>query len=211
MEMDDNNNNNNDNNNDDGGYEYGLEAMKISSDHLDPQLVEAELIRNGFLDPSLGIQDRRSERDPMHAILFTPTKVVSLKDGQQVILIDDLIRSAHAECSRNYGDLYTNFEMIQNTVNNLLASSDTHAKQLFFLVVFAIEKGLQDHLCKFYPPNDSENQYARRRLIETFVPAIIAQMEETLNTAYVNVPAPNQYNVSTMLEAALGNIIAEYE
>lgn len=108
--------------------------------------IESLLKQNGFLDPTAGIRERRHLRDPFLTILFDPEKMVTMEDevtGQPytISVIDSLLDAAHEQMKRAYGDIYNNFVLIQETMNVLLRSSDTPAKQFVLLCLIALDKG----------------------------------------------------------------------
>lgn len=175
--------------------------------------IEAELIRNGMLSPLLWyIRSLQFERDPMLTILYDPGKIISMPspdDPQEIIqttVIDELLRSAHEECKRNYGDLYLQFEFIQATMTDLMASTDTHAKQMTLLCLIAIEKGLQTQLACHYP-SDGGPEIHR---LPQFIADIKTAMNDTLNTAFVNVPRPTPYNVDNLILVFLAKLSDDY-
>jgi len=166
---------------------------RLSSDptYNVPQLTRY-LKRTRFLDPGLGVREIQQSRDPMLIVLYNPNKSITLPDGTRTTVIDDLLDSADEQCARAYGRLYSDFELIQYNKRVLRASKDTHAKQVYYLCVMAIDEGLQDQFRSLYPQGDEV------RRLDPFIKAIKAQMDETLNTAYVNVPRPSVYNVDTL-------------
>ncbi len=188
----------------------------LSSDRLSPEVIEAELIRIGMIHPDLEyIRDVQFSRDPMLTILYDPEKEVTMPsphEGEEDLLIkttviDELLRSAHAECMRNYGELYEDFDLIQATMTDLMASKDTHAKQMVVLCLLATEMGLQVQLESHYPKDGGPEVY---RLLP-FVQAIRKEMDCTLNTAYVNVPMPTPYNVDNLLMVFLAKLSDAYK
>lgn len=191
----------------------------LSSERLSPEVIEAELIRIGMIHPDLEhVRDAQFARDPMLTILYDPEKVVEMPSphpGDQgtgglmikTTVIDELLRSAHEECLRNYGELYEDFDLIQATMTDLLASKDTHAKQMVVLCLLATERGLQLQLENHYPRDGGPEVY---RLLP-FVNAIRREMDGTLNTAYVNVPVPTPYNVDNLLMVFLAKLSDAYK
>lgn len=169
---------------------------RLSSDptYNVPQLTRY-LKRIGFLDASLGVREMQQSRDPMLIILYNPNKPLVLADGTRTTVINDLLDSAHALCSETYGDLYDDFELIQCNRQALRASKDTHAKQVYYLCLLAINPGLQDQLRTLYP-RDGGREVNR---LDAFVKVIKSQIDQTLNTAYVNVPRPSVYNIDRMV------------
>jgi hypothetical protein len=189
-----------------GGGNDGCEMDRLSGDVITPAEIEAELTRRGFLGAITGIREKLFERDPMLTILYDPNREISLPDGSPTTVINELLRSAHAECSRNYGKMYNEFELIQQNMKNLIASKDTHAKQMMFLCLLALEPGLQRELACHYPADGG----CEINRLAPFMVAIRAEMEETLNTAYVNVPRPSPYNVDNLLLIFLANLSDKY-
>lgn len=170
-------------------------------------VIEKELLRMGFLDPSLGVREERSLRDPMLTILYDPLKEVQLDEGATTTtVIDSLLASAHAEMIRAYGDIYTEFAFVQQTMETLMQSTDTAAKLMVVLCLIAIDEGLQNQLLTMYPMDGGPEA---RRLPE-FVRVIKAQMEEIFNTAYINVPRPSRYNVETLMARFLVTCATKY-
>lgn len=110
--------------------------------HLSVVEMEQQLRESGFLDPTLGVREERGLRDPMLTILFDPAKEVTMDDGETVTVIDSLLMTAHTEMQRAYGDIYNNFDMIQNTMETLIHSRDTYAKLMVFLCLLAIDEVL---------------------------------------------------------------------
>lgn len=157
--------------------------------------IQEHLKRTGFLDPSMGVREHQAMRDPMLTVLYNPEKVVQDADGKDVMIIDSLIQSAHQHMKVTYGEVYADFELIQVTMQTLLRSKDTHAKIMMFLCMLAVEDGLRDQFALFYPKDGGVES---ERLLP-FMGVVKAQMEETLNTAYVNVPRPHRHNVDRML------------
>ncbi len=194
----------------------------LSSDKLSPDVIEAELIRIGMIHESLEyIRDVQFTRDPMLTILYDPEKIVqvppppphSIESSElaelspiKTTVIDELLRSAHDECKRNYGELYEDSELIQETMATLMASKDTHAKQMVLLCLIATEKGLQTQLESHYPRDGGPE--ARR--LGPFLDRVRLEMDETLNTAYVNVPVPTPYNVDNLLMVFLAKLSDAY-
>ena len=194
--------------------------------HLSVVEMEQQLRESGFLDPTLGVREERGLRDPMLTILFDPAKEVTMDDGETVTVIDSLLMTAHTEMQRAYGDIYNNFDMIQNTMETLIHSRDTYAKLMVFLCLLAIDevldvvvvaaamfladacarKGLQNQLLILYPMDGGPE--ARR--LPKFIATIKAQMDEAFNTAYINVPRPSRYNVDVLMQNFLETCAVEY-
>lgn len=195
---------------DDGGGDDddGLMDM-LSSDKLCPDVIEAELIRIGMIHESLEyIRDVQFARDPMLTILYDPEKVVKMPHAtsSETTVIDELLRSAHDECMRNYGEMYEDSDLIQGTMADLLASKDTHAKQMVLLCLIATEKGLHTQLELQYPRDGGPEV----RRLGPFVEQVRREMDCTLNTAYVNVPVPTPYNVDNLLMVFLAKLSDAY-
>jgi len=184
--------NDDDNDNDDIAEE---DRRRLSSDpaYNIPQLTRY-LRRIGFLDSSLGVREVLESRDPMLIVLYNPGKRIRLSEGEEVMVIDDLLRSAYAEFERAYGAMFMDFEMIQFYRKALLESFDIHAKQMCFLCMLAIDDGLRDQFRSLYP-QDGGQEVDR---LDPFIAVVKRQMDETLNTAYVNVPRPTPYNVDVL-------------
>jgi len=172
---------------------------RLSHEPFDVDKLEAYLQRINFLDPSLGVREQQQKRDPMLIVLYDPCKRVMLPDGTETTIIDDLLRSGHEQFKRAYGSMYSDFEMIQYTMEVLIASGDVHAKQMAFLCMLAVDQGFCDQFQQSYP-KDGGPEAAR---LAPFVLEIKKQMDETLNTAYHNVPRPSKYNVDGLLRTFL--------
>lgn len=206
------------------------DAEKLT--RLNPQQIEQELLRRGFLDPSMGICEGFFVRDPILAVLENPLmKVVVPKqpspsaeseqpppgamdiDGDEeereetVTLIDALLQGAHAACSRAYGPKYDEFTLIQTTMDTLLHSGNTHAKQFTFLCLLAIEPGLQDALRNRYPKDDNAREVRR---FAPFVASIRSNLDKTLNMPYVPNALPNQYNADHLIREFLLRLVDDY-
>jgi hypothetical protein len=186
------------------GHEAEKESQ-LSRERDDIEQLERELKRIGILDPSTGIKEKRGLRDPMLTILFNPLAKVTVPSREdpsvevETTVIDELLLSAHEECERAYGNIYTDFVLIQETMQTLLHSKDTPAKQMTLLCLLAIEEGLQRQLACHYPA-DGGPEVQR---LDDFIPLIKIKMEDTLNIAYVNVPRPSVYNVGNLLREFL--------
>lgn len=187
-------NNNNNNNSDNGKEELGL-----STELEDPKVIEQQLIQNGFLDPLDGVKESQAVRDPVYAILYCPEKVVSFteeEDGSTVetTIIDHLLSEAHKQFINAYGDYYTKLlRIIPETMENLMASKDTLAKQITLLCMIKLDEGMQVLLQDMYPQDGHE----KKRFPE-FMEIIKSEMVEMMNTAYVNIPLPHIYNVDVL-------------
>lgn len=194
----------------------------MGSDDIDKKVrpltgavIEEELKRKGFLDPTLGICEHIYTRDPILAILETPELVVAInkpenpdEPEEKVILIDALLKAADAACSRAFGPKYDGFTLIRETMANLLASKDTHAKQLMFLCLLAIEPGLQTALKQQYPEDAKKHELLR---VPLFIKLIKERMNFTFNTPFVaNVPVPTMYNVDALLSSFLIDVACFY-
>ena len=179
----------------------------LDREGIDPELIEAELRRTGFLgengetDP-YGIRARMFEKDPILLVLLDPNRLVEMPDGTMVRVIDDLIRSSHEACKKTLGDRYTEFVFVQHTVESLLASQDTHAKQMIFLCMLGVMPAIQKQMAKLYPTE------AGREALADFVVDIKKQMDETFKTPYVN--KPTIYNVSHLLRVFLATLCDKY-
>lgn len=175
------------------------EEPPLSAQPEDIAALEHLLREIGFLDPTLGVRERQCLRDPMLTILYRPTKEVELPaEGEGVrttTVIDELLRAAHEEFQQSLGDMYTESDLVQETMDTLMRSKDTPAKQMMLLCMLAIDEGLQQQLACHYPADDGPEV----KRLDVFIPVIKAQMEETFNVAYVNVPRPSIYNVETLL------------
>jgi len=183
------------------------EEMGLSTELMDPKEIEEELRGMGFLDPSMGVREAQSTRDPIYAILYNAEKEITLPDGSKTTIIDELLRSAHNEFARTCGDTYTDMCSIQETMQTLLLSRDTLAKKIVLLCMIALDEGLQFQLQTMYP-QDGGHEVER---LPGFVKVINDQMTETFNTAYVNVPYPNIYNVDVLSEKFILACSQSYE
>ena len=176
---------------DDPEADEDMDRLSSDPNYNVPQLTRY-LKRTRFLDAGLGVREMQQARDPMLIVLYNPNKSIKLPDGSTTTVINDLLDSADQQCARAYGRLYADFELIQYNKRALRASKDTHAKQVYYLCILAIDEGLQDQFRSMYPPQGEEV-----KRLDPFIKVIKAQMDETLNTAYVNVPRPSVYNIDT--------------
>lgn len=126
---------------------------------------------------------------------------------ETVTLIDALLQAAHAACSRAYGPKYDEFTLIQTTMDTLLHSGNTHAKQFTFLCLLAIEPGLQDALRNRYPRDDNAREVRR---LAPFVASIRSNLDKTLNMPYVPNALPNQYNADHLIREFLLRLVDDY-
>ena len=184
----------------------------LSSERLTPEKIEEELKRIGFLDPSFGNKERWCSRDPILALFYMADREIILPplagggEPRRTTVINEYIRAAHDQFARAYGEIYTGFQLIQETMATLLSSKDTHAKIMMFLCMLAIDEGLQAHVLSEYP-RDGGPEPER---FPVLLSVVKEEMEEVLNTAYVNVPVPNRYNVEHLLLRFLDSCITRY-
>lgn len=177
----------------------------LSSDTISAADVEDELRRLGFLDAGLGVAEHQMAEDPIVAILEHPEHVVTEADGTEICIIDDMLKSAHRAFA-SLGPMYTECEKIQSTMKDLIASKDTHAKQVVLLCMIALDKGLQAQLGDLYP-----HRGPGRQRLDDFVVCIKAQIEEIFNVAYVNVARPSLYNVDELINRFLASLTNDYK
>jgi hypothetical protein len=162
-----------------------------------------------FLDPTLGVHEQLQSRDPMLIVLESPSKPVIMKDGTQSTVIDDLIKSGDRAFRMSCGSAYEDFELIQYTVQACLASKDFHAKQMLFLGMMAIDRGLHDQFLASYPIQQAEVREASR--FEPFMKNVVKpQLDAACNTMYVNVPVPTRFNVDHLLRRFLSKCVGGY-
>lgn len=128
-------------------------------------------------------------------------------EEETVTLIDALLQAAHLACSRAYGPKYDEFALIQSTMQTLLHSTNTHAKQFTFLCLLAIEPGLQDALRNRYPKDENAREVNR---LEPFIATVRKNLDKTLNMPYVPNAVPNQYNAEHLIRQFLQMLVDEY-
>lgn len=99
--------------------------------------------------------------------------------------------------------------MIQYYMKAVLASKDIPTKQMLFLGMLAIDRGLHDQFLAKYPVQEGEFREADR--FEPFMKQVVRpQLDRTCNTMYVNVPRPTRYNVDTLRSQFLEKCITHY-
>jgi hypothetical protein len=172
--------------------------------------LEQHLKDTNFLDPTLGVHEQLHSRDPMLLVLESPSKAVILGDDTPSTVIDELVKSGDAAFRRSCGSAYEDFEMIQYAVETCLASKDFHAKQMMFLGMMAIDRGLHDQFLASYPNQDGEIRESAR--FEPYMKNVVRpQLDEACNTMYVNVPVPTRFNVDELLRKFLSKCVGGYQ
>lgn len=176
----------------------------LSVEHQDPAEIEAFLREIGFLDPTMGVREFHASRDPVLGVLYNPTLPLT-EDG--VTIIDHLLYHAHQHFIRTYGDTYTEFTLITDTMRILLASHDTRSKQIMLLFMIGIDEGLQQQMQRMY--NAQGMEYKR---FPKFMVVLRNEMAALLNTAFVNIPGQKHhpFNVDTLGQHFLRQICMGY-
>jgi hypothetical protein len=171
--------------------------------------LEQHLQETCFLDPTLGVHEHLQSRDPMLIVLEAPMKPVVFADGTRSTVIDELIKSGDEAFNKSCGSRYREFEMIQYAVQSTLASKDEHAKQMLFLGMLAIDRGLHDQFLASYPVQEGDIRESAR--FEPFMKEVVKpELDEACNTMYVNVPAPTPFNVDGLLLRFLRKCVGNY-
>lgn len=179
--------------------------MGLSTEFQDPLAIEAYLRESGFLDPTMGVREFHAARDPVLGMMYNPT--LPLNDGATTI-IDHLLTHAHQLLIRTYGSTYTEFTLIMDTMQLLLASKDTRSKQIMLLFMVGIDEGLQQQMQRMY-----NSQGTERKRFPKFMTVLRNEMAAVLNTAFVNIPNQryhHPYNVDTLSKHFLRQICAGY-
>ena len=176
---------------------------------LDVPRLEQHLIETCFLDETLGVHEHLQSRDPMLIVLEAPMKPIAFADGTRSTVIDELIKSGDEAFNKSCGSRYKEFAMIQYAVQSVLDSKDAHAKQMMFLGMLAIDRGLHDQFLASYPVQEGDFRESAR--FEPFMKDVVKpEVNKTCDTMYVNVPAPTPFNVDGLLLRFLRKCVGSY-
>ena len=183
----------------------------LSTDKLSLEEVEAQLREAGFLDPTFGNKEIWCSEEPALSIFYLPDKLISvepspengLAEPEDSTVINEFLKAGHEQFVRSCGETYTSFGMVQKTMEVLLLSNDTMAKQMMVLCMIALDEGLQESIKDRSSPAGINH-------LAILVKNVKLQMNRVLNTAFNDVKPPNRYSAEVLLPQFLSEIFMEY-
>ncbi len=194
-----------------GGYagegdrgELLLSTERAPVDRISQVLSERGILGNRVLMER--IQLSRCKKDPIYTILFFsdhPDTDVVGRDGSKIHLIDYMLNECFNLLKETLGELFTKFDLITKTYENLMKTDDTHAKIWLFLFILQREKPIQDMLFELY----TDDEYTSHRLVH-FLQKLLPLVEETVTLPYTD--ASNDFNVKNLVRMLLARCISDY-
>ena len=183
--------------------------LLLSSEQASVSRINKILSERGILDNRVlleRIQLSRCKKDPMYTMFFFSDHKdtdVEGKDGTTVHLIDFMLGECFNLLKDTLGEMFTKFDLIMKTYENLMKTDDTHAKIWLFLFILQREKPIQDMLFELYTDED----YTSHRLVH-FLQKLTPLVEETVTLPYTD--AVNDFNVKNMVRVLLSRCISDY-